>query len=110
MSSNKCKISEELFSNGEYNYELFKYAIEHVLETEKNQKETENKTKNEIKLKQQINDEKIKQQAKERMEDNIECETSLFCSFIIMLFSMMLIGLHYCLYARNPNYFNWNKL
>ena len=107
MESYKFRLSEELFSNGEYNYELFKYAIEKVLESEKKEKEERGRNNPEIKMKKLVKEEKNTQKTIEANKRNI---LSLYFSFLILIFSMLLIGFHYFLYSSYPNYFNCNKI
>jgi len=106
IESYKYRMSEDIFSNGEYNYELFKYAIERILDSEQKEKDEKDNNSPELKLKKQINEEKKKEKNLEANKGNI---VSLLLSFLIMLFSMLLIGCHYFIYSSNPNFFNCNN-
>jgi len=45
IETNKIHICEYIFAHGNYNIELYKYAVDKIMEEEKNNKNCENKTK-----------------------------------------------------------------
>ncbi len=104
MKNFKYRKCEEIFSSRNYNNDLFKFSIDKVLEFQKKEKEELEKQSQKIR-----NDLKILSSDKtnrSKIIDSLKNNISFYFSVVLMLFSMMMIGLHFCIYSSNPLLFN----
>jgi len=106
INNYRFRRCEEIFSSRTYNNDLFKFSIDKVLESQKKEKieleKQKEKISNELKNNMISNEKVYRNKTIEILKNNI----SLYCSVVLLIFSMGLIGLHYFIYSSNPQIFN----
>jgi hypothetical protein len=96
----KYKTADSIFQSGNYNLDLVKYAIEKVI-----QKQKENNNKIDI---NSILNSKISNEPKHFVNEQTSSNISLLFSFSLVILSIALIFTHYYLYMKNPLKFSHN--
>jgi len=89
INSYKLKEADNIFSEGKYNIELYKYALDYVFEKDAKEKELA-----EMKI--------AAQQPKIGFwQSIISTKFSMLLTIGLIIFSLSLIGVHYKLYSSN---------
>lgn len=91
MNSYKYKEAEQIFTDGEYNFDLYKYALEKIFSEEAKEREAEEE-KNRVNTPQTS-----------ILQTLTSAKSSFFITISLILFSVSMLGLHYWLSPSIPH-------
>lgn len=97
INSYKFKQAEDIFSNGNYNFELYKYALDKIFGEEAKERELEEE-------KLLASQPKSSWSIQSLLQPLFSSKFSLILTSCLIIFSLSMLGINYKLYSSNmPN-------